>query len=587
MKPTPREDSLAVLKRLLQYIKPYRALVVLIMILALMTTGMTLYVPILTGRAVDHIIGKGNVDYSGLLRIFITIGVAVGISALTQQLMSVLTNKLAFGTIQQIRTDAFEKLSGAKLGFLDRRPHGDLISRIVTDTDQISDGLLMGFTQLFTGVVTIAGTLIFMLSVNVKIALVVILLTPLSLFVAKFIASNTFKMFRIQSETRGELTGYINEILGNQKLVRAFGMEEPTAAHFEEINQRLKVCGVRALFFSALVNPCTRFINGLVYAGVGIFGAFTAISGGITVGQLSAFLSYANQFAKPFNEISGVITELQSALASAKRVLEIIDRFEQEESPDTGALPADDSAVLENVGFSYRPDQKLIEGLNLRVRTGEMIALVGPTGCGKTTFINLLMRFYDVTAGEIRLGGCPVKELPLPVLRGRFGMVLQDTWLKTATVAENIAYGFPAATREQIEQAAKRAFADSFIRRLPQGYDTVISEDGGNISHGQKQLLCIARVMLSLPPMLILDEATSSIDTMTEIRIRQAFDRMTKGRTSFIVAHRLSTIQGADCILVMNQGSIVEQGTHEELIAKNGFYANLYQNQFAQDEPVS
>lgn len=574
----------SILKKILSFTKPYLGYLVLIMVFAVISVALTLYAPILTGDAIDKIIAEKNVDFSAISVILIKFAIVVGITAIAQWLMNLCTNKLTFYTVRDIRVKAFNKLQEVPLSYIDSQGQGDIISRMVTDVEQISDGLLMGFTQLFSGVVTIFGTIGFMLSIDVKITLVVVLITPLSLFVASFIAKNTFNMFKVQSETRGEMTSLIEEMISNQKVVKAFCYEDDAEEKFDEINGRLQVCGVKALFFSALTNPCTRFVNGLVYSGVGVFGAISALSGNISVGQLSCFLSYANQYTKPFNEISGVITELQSAFASAKRVFEIIEA--QPQTPDS-----DDAVVLENVDgrvelknveFSYNPEIKLIENLNLSVKSGQRIAIVGPTGCGKTTIINLLMRFYDVNSGEISVSGNPIKNVTRDSLRSMYGMVLQETWLKTGTIFENIAYSKPDATMEEVVEAAKQAHCHSFIKRLPKGYDTVISDEGANISQGQKQLLCIARVMLALPPMLILDEATSSIDTRTEIRIQKAFNKMMQGRTSFIVAHRLSTIKEADCILVMDKGHIIEQGTHEALLEKGGFYANLYNSQFAE-----
>lgn len=574
----------SILKKILSFTKPYLGYLVLTMIFAVISVGLTLYAPILTGDAIDKIVEEKNVDFSAISVILIKFAVVVGITAVAQWLMNLCTNKLTFYTVRDIRVKAFDRLQEVPLSYIDSQGQGDIISRMVTDVEQISDGLLMGFTQLFSGIVTIFGTIGFMLSIDVKITLVVVLITPLSLFVASFIAKNTFNMFKVQSETRGEMTSLIEEMIGNQKVVKAFCYEDDAEEKFDEINGRLQVCGVKALFYSALTNPCTRFVNGLVYSGVGVFGAISALSGNISVGQLSCFLSYANQYTKPFNEISGVITELQSAFASAKRVFEIIEA--QPQTPDS-----DDAVVLENVDgrvelqnveFSYNPQVKLIENLNLSVKSGQRIAIVGPTGCGKTTIINLLMRFYDVNSGEISVSGNPIKNVTRNSLRSMYGMVLQETWLKTGTIFENIAYSKPDATMEEVVEAAKQAHCHSFIKRLPNGYDTVISDEGANISQGQKQLLCIARVMLALPPMLILDEATSSIDTRTEIRIQKAFNKMMQGRTSFIVAHRLSTIKEADCILVMDKGHIIEQGTHESLLEKGGFYANLYNSQFAE-----
>ncbi len=574
----------SILKKILSFTKPYLGYLALTMIFAVISVALTLYAPILTGDAIDKIIAEKNVDFSAISVILIKFAVVVGITAVAQWLMNLCTNKLTFYTVRDIRVKAFDRLQEVPLKYIDAQGQGDIISRMVTDVEQISDGLLMGFTQLFSGIVTIFGTIGFMLSIDVKITLVVVLITPLSLFVASFIAKNTFNMFKIQSETRGEMTSLIEEMISNQKVVKAFCYEDDAEEKFDEINGRLQVCGVKALFFSALTNPCTRFVNGLVYSGVGVFGAISALSGNISVGQLSCFLSYANQYTKPFNEISGVITELQSAFASAKRVFEIIEAEPQTPDKENATVleNVDGRVELKNVEFSYNPQTKLIENLNLSVKSGQRIAIVGPTGCGKTTIINLLMRFYDVNSGEISVSDHPIKDVTRNSLRSMYGMVLQETWLKTGTIFENIAYSKPDATLEEVVEAAKQANCHSFIKRLPKGYDTVISDEGANISQGQKQLLCIARVMLSLPPMLILDEATSSIDTRTEIRIQKAFNKMMKGRTSFIVAHRLSTIKEADCILVMDKGHIIEQGTHEDLLEKGGFYANLYNSQFAQ-----
>ena len=577
-----KTDSKNTMKRILRFSKPYIAYFVFAMIFAAISVGLTLYAPILIGNGIDLIIDINNVDFDGLVPILIKLAVVVGITALAQWLMNLCTNKIAYNTVKDIRTQAFDKLQQVPLSYIDRASQGDIISRMITDVDQISDGLLMGFTQLFSGVITIIGTLGFMLSINAPITLIVVLITPLSFFVASFIAKRSFKMFKLQSEARGKMTGMIEELIGNQKLVKTFAYEQRAEDDFEVINHELRDYGVKAILFSSLTNPSTRFVNSLVYAGVGIFGAINALNGGISVGQLTCFLSYANQYTKPFNEISGVITELQSAIASAKRVFELIDaRPEQPDSADATALEhADGRVELSNVSFSYRPEVPLIENLNLSVKQGQRIAIVGPTGCGKTTIINLLMRFYDVNDGEISVSGQPIKNLTRNSLRGMYGMVLQETWLKTGTIFENIAYGKPDATMEEVEAAAKAAHAHSFIKRLPDGYNSLISDDETNISQGQKQLLCIARVMLCLPPMLILDEATSSIDTLTEIRIQKAFHKMMNGRTSFIVAHRLSTIKEADCILVMDRGRIIEQGTHQQLLEKGGFYADLYNSQF-------
>ena len=573
----------SVFKPLMRYAGPHIWLLVVALILTVVSVAATLYAPILMGDGIDLIIDKGNVDFDGLVPILIRLAIVVAITGVSQWLMSMCTNKVTYNTVRDIRNDAFRNLQKLPLKYIDSHPHGDIMSRLITDVEQISDGLLMGFAQLFTGIVTIFGTLFFMLSINVKITLIVVVITPLSLFVARFIAKNTFKLFQKQSEARGEMTSLVEEMIGNQKIVKAFAYENESEEKFDVLNKNLQQVGVKATFFSSLTNPSTRFINGLVYTSVGIIGAFAAISGGFSVGQLSCFLTYANQYTKPFNEISGVITELQSAFASAKRVFEIIDEpAEIPDSPDAVTLESVDGTLkAENVSFSYNPDIPLIENFNLSVKSGQRIAIVGPTGCGKTTVINLLMRFYDVTGGEIILSSVPIKQCTRDSMRSMYGMVLQETWLKTGTIRDNIAYGKPSASIEEITAAAKAAHCHGFIKRLPNGYDTVISEDGGTLSQGQKQLLCIARVMLALPPMLILDEATSSIDTRTEILIQQTFNEMMKGRTSFIIAHRLSTIKEADCILVMNSGHIIEQGTHKELMNKNGFYADLYNSQFS------
>ncbi|HIQ75157.1 MAG TPA: ABC transporter ATP-binding protein [Candidatus Cottocaccamicrobium excrementipullorum] len=578
-----KEDSAKTLKRVLGYIKKYRLAVGLSLVLATITVALTLYVPVLTGQAVDCILGPGQVDYSLLLSILTRIAVVVLITAAAQWLMNHINNVITYRVVKDVRTRAFNHLEVLPLSYLDRHPAGDVVSRIIADIDQFSEGLLLGFTQLFTGVMTILGTLLFMLSINPLITLVVVLITPVSFLVASFIAKRTFTMFQKQSEARGELTSVIEESLGNIKVVQAFGHEEATLKEFKTINRRLSDYSLRATFFSSITNPATRFVNSLVYAGVGTAGAVGVIMGFLTVGQLTSFLNYANQYTKPFNEISGVITELQNALASASRVFALIDEPAiVPDAPDAVVLKEVKGQVdLEHVNFSYTPEVKLIEDLNLQVKPGQRIALVGPTGCGKTTVINLLMRFYDVNGGRIRVDGQDIRNVTRGSLRGSYGMVLQETWLKSGTVRENIAYGRPDATLDQIIAAAKEAHAHSFIKRMPQGYDTIITEDGGNLSQGQKQLLCIARVMLALPPMLILDEATSSIDTRTEILIQEAFSKMMKGRTSFIVAHRLSTIREADMILVMRDGHIVEQGTHEGLLAQGGFYAQLYNSQFA------
>ena len=573
-----------ILKRILRFTKPYLHNLVLAAVFSAVNVALSLYIPILIGNAIDCAVEAGKVDFAGIVPVLVRLGIGAAIAALASWLMNLCTNKLTYLTVRDIRRQVFGKLQRVPLSYIDSKPHGDLISRMIADTDQISDGLLMGFTQLFTGIVTILGTLGFMLSINLWITLIVVLITPLSFFVASFVAKHSFQMFKLQSETRGEMTALTGEMLGGQHLVKAFCHEAQAEAEFDRINSELQGYSVKAVFFSSLTNPSTRFVNGLIYAGVGVFGAISALSGNISIGQLSCFLTYANQYTKPFNEISGVITELQSALACAKRVFEVIDAEpEQAEAEDAHVLTpenVDGSVVLDKVSFSYVAEKPLIEGFSLDVQRGSHIAIVGPTGCGKTTLINLLMRFYDVQSGEIRVSGIPVKDITRDSLRGAYGMVLQETWLKNGTVFENIAYGKPAASKAEVIAAAKAAHAHSFIKRLPNGYDTHISDDETNISQGQKQLLCIARVMLCLPPMLILDEATSSIDTMTESRIQRAFDEMTEGRTSFIVAHRLSTIRKADCILVMEAGHIVEMGRHEELMEKGGFYARLYNSQF-------
>lgn len=579
-----KQTNAVTLKRILKFSKPHLVYLVLAAVFSVINVALTLYIPILIGSAIDCAIEAGNVNLQAMLPILIKLGISAAIGALASWLMNLCTNKITYLTVMDIRRQTFEKLQNVPLSYIDSHPHGDIISRMITDTDQISDGLLMGFTQLFTGIVTILGTLGFMLSINPLITLIVVLITPLSFFVASFVAKHSFEMFRKQSEARGKMTSLTEEMIGNQHLVKSFSYENEAEEQFDVINKDLQEYSVKAIFFSSITNPSTRFVNGLIYAGVGVFGAISALSGRISVGQLSCFLTYANQYTKPFNEISGVITELQSALASAKRVFEVIDA--EAETPDNeNALVltsdnVDGSIDINDVSFCYNPERPLIEGLNLKVMQGQRIAIVGPTGCGKTTLINLLMRFYDVNKGEIIVSGTPVKEITRNSLRGSYGMVLQETWLKSGTVFENIAYGKPDATEEEVIEAAKAAHAHGFIKRLPQGYNTKISDDETNISQGQKQLLCIARVMLCLPPMLILDEATSSIDTMTEIRIQKAFAKMMKGRTSFIVAHRLSTIKEADCILVMEAGHIIEMGNHEELIEKGGFYAKLYNSQF-------
>ncbi len=569
------------LKKVLRYIRRYWALVGLSVALAAVSVAAALYIPILTGNAVDLIVGPGKVDFEGVFRILVQIGGIIGLAALAQWVMSVINNRVTYRVVRDIREEAFRHIQVLPLSYLDAHPAGETVSRVIADVDQFADGLLMGFTQLFTGVITILGTLGFMFSVNVGITLVVLVVTPVSLVVAAFIAKSTYSMFRLQSQVRGEQTAFVEETVGGQKVVQAFGQERQAQERFGEINERLRKCSLRAIFFSSITNPSTRFVNSLVYTGVGIAGALAVVGGGLTVGQLTCFLSYANQYTKPFNEISGVVTELQNALACAARVFELIEQQPQTPDAPLDLGEAGGSVEIDDVFFSYQPGQKLIEGFGLGVRPGQRVALVGPTGCGKTTVINLLMRFYDVDAGAIRVDGRDVRDVTRKSLRRNYGMVLQDTWLKNGTVRENIAYSKPDASDAEIEAAARAAHAHSFIKRLPKGYDTVIGEELGGLSQGQKQLLCIARVMLSLPPMLILDEATSSIDTRTEARIQRAFAKMMRGRTSFIVAHRLSTIQDADMILVMRDGHIVEQGSHQQLLDKGGFYAELYNSQFA------
>ena len=570
--------------KVLRYMKPYGGLMAITIIMAIISVAFTLYLPVLTGKAVDmlKLVGEDGF-WTGLYQMLARMAAVIGLTALAQWIMSICNNRIVYNLIQDIRKKAFRKLEILPLKYIDAHSHGDIVSRVVADVDQFADGLLIGFTQLFTGVITILGTLGFMLSVNVGITVVVVVITPVSLLVASFIAKKTFSMFKLQSETRGEQTSLINEMVGNQKVVQAFNREDETLERFDEINGRLEKCSLRAIFFSSLTNPCTRFVNSLVYTGVGLTGALAVIRGGLTVGQLTCFLSYANQYTKPFNEISGVITELQNALACAARIFELIEEEPQiPDKEDAVSLSHVQGEVsLSHVAFSYVPDKKLIEDLNLHVNPGQRIAIVGPTGCGKTTIINLLMRFYDVDQGSIRVEGEDIRDITRKSLRASYGMVLQDTWLKKGTIRDNIIVGKPDTTDEEIVAAAKKSHAHSFIRRLPKGYDTVIGEEGGSLSQGQKQLLCITRVMLSLPPMLILDEATSSIDTRTEIKIQKAFASMMEGRTSFIVAHRLSTIQNADVILVMKDGHIIEQGNHEELLLKKGFYAELYNSQFA------
>ena len=576
-------NKTSTLKKILKRIKKYQMLVLLSLMMAVATVILSLYLPILTGEAVDGILSKGMVNFTGVFRILKTMIIVIVATAVFQWLMNVINNHITYHVVQDIRKEAFEKLERLPLKYVDSHSYGDIVSRMIADVDQFAEGLLMGFTQLFTGLLTIVGTLFFMFDINVKITLVVVLLTPLSLFVAAFIAKRTYTMFRKQSETRGEQTSLIEEMVGNLKVVQAFGQEDENQEKFDEINGRLQKYSLNAIFFSSLVNPSTRFINSMIYAGVGITGAVSALSGGISVGQLTCFLSYANQYTKPFNEISGVITELQNALACAARVFELIE--EEPEVPDKESAAvledAEGEIRLEHVWFSYTADKKLIQDFNLSVKPGQRIAIVGPTGCGKTTLINLLMRFYDVNEGKISVDGHEIRDLTRGSLRTNYGMVLQDTWIRNGTVKENIMIGKPEATMEEVIAAAKASRAHDFIKRLPNGYDTVLGEEGGNLSQGQKQLLCITRVMLCLPPMLILDEATSSIDTRTEIKIQQAFARMMEGRTSFIVAHRLSTIREADVILVMKDGNVIEQGNHEELLAQGGFYAELYNSQFA------
>lgn len=573
----------AVLKRVLTHIKKYRILVILSFVCAMITVASTLYAPILTGDAIDLIVGKGLVDFDGIKDIIYTFLMVTVVTVISQWFMNIINNHITYSVVRDIRIEVFNHMEELPLSYIDSHKHGDIVSRIVSDIDQFADGLLMGFTQLFTGIVTILATLGFMIAVNVPIALVVIVLTPLSLFVASFIAKRTYHLFHQQSETRGEITALVDEMVGQQKIVQAFGYEDDALDRFEEINNRLEKDSMSATFYSSLVNPCTRFVNNLVYAAVGIIGAVSVISTGFTVGQLTCFLSYANQYTKPFNEISNVITELQNAMACAGRVFELLDETPQVPEKEHAHVLTDTKGAIEikDVNFSYVKDKTLITNLNLSVKPGMRVAIVGPTGCGKSTLINLLMRFYDVDTGSISVDGTDILDMTRDSLRENYGMVLQETWLKSGTIRENIAYGKPDATDAEIIQAAKLAHSDSFIRRLPQGYDTVIAEDGGNLSQGQKQLLCITRVMLLLPPMLILDEATSSIDTRTEIRIQKAFNRMMQGRTSFIVAHRLSTIREADVILVMKDGNIIEKGNHDQLMAQNGFYTNLYNSQFA------
>ena len=579
--PLSTAESKEALRRVLTYIRPYGFFVGVSLVVAAVSVAAQLYIPLLCGDAIDLMIGPGQVDRSGVWTIILEILVVMALAALAQWLLSVCNNRITFSVTRDLRNDAIHKIQSLPLSYLDSHPSGDIVSRMVADVDTFADGLLMGFTQLFTGILTILGTLLFMFRENVLISLVVVLITPLSLVVAGFIANHSYGYFHQQSAVRGEQTALVNEMIEGQKVVQAFGHEDESLAAFDEVNQRLEDVSLKATFFSSLTNPATRFVNNIVYAGVGLVGAFYAAAGGITIGQLSVFLSYANQYAKPFNEISGVVTELQNALACAARVFALLDAQDQiPEAPGAVTLNPDGRVKLEDVSFRYLPDRPLIEHFSLDVQPGQRIAIVGPTGCGKTTLINLLMRFYDVDGGSISVAGTDIRQATRASLRGSYGMVLQDTWLRAGTVRENIAYGKPDATNEEVIAAAKAAHAHSFICRLPQGYDTVLAENGGNISQGQKQLLCIARVMLCLPPMLILDEATSSIDTRTEVRIQKAFARMMEGRTSFIVAHRLSTIREADVILVMRDGKIIEQGTHDSLLAQNGFYAKLYNSQF-------
>ena len=578
-----QKSQAATLKEVICRLGRYRIFLVFSILLATVSVALTLYIPKLTGHAVDYVIGKGKVNFPGVIQVMIQIGVCTLITALAQWLMNVCNNKMTYQMVQDIRNEAFDKIEQLPLKYIDGHPYGEIVSRVIADVDQFSDGLLMGFTQLFTGIATIVGTFCFMLSVNVSITFVVVLITPVSFFVANFIAKRTFRMFRLQSEIRGEQTGLIDEMIGNQKVVQAFGRGEDATERFDEVNKRLQEASLRATFFSSITNPATRFVNSLVYTGVGITGAFAVVRGAMTVGQLSSFLSYANQYTKPFNEISGVVTEFQNAIACAQRVFTLIDEEPQIPEPEHAVhlTDIDGNVKVEDVSFSYLPGQHLIEDFNLEVKPGQRIAIVGPTGCGKTTLINLLMRFYDVNAGSIKVEDIDIREMTRKSLRAGYGMVLQETWLKTGTIRENIAMGRPDATEEEIVEAAKASHIHNYIRRLPKGYDTWITEDGGGLSQGQKQLLCIARVMLCRPPMLILDEATSSIDTRTEIKIQQAFAKLMEGRTTFIVAHRLSTIREADVILVMKDGKIIEQGNHEVLMKKEGFYHHLYESQFS------
>lgn len=578
-----QKSQAATLKEVICRLGRYRIFLVFSILLATVSVALTLYIPKLTGHAVDYVIGKGEVNFPGVIQVMIQISVCTLITALAQWLMNVCNNKMTYQMVQDIRNEAFDKIEQLPLKYIDGHPYGEVVSRVIADVDQFSDGLLMGFTQLFTGIATIVGTFCFMLSVNVSITFVVVLITPVSFFVANFIAKRTFRMFRLQSEIRGEQTGLIDEMIGNQKVVQAFGRGEDVTERFDEVNKRLQEASLRATFFSSITNPATRFVNSLVYTGVGITGAFAVVRGAMSVGQLSSFLSYANQYTKPFNEISGVVTEFQNAIACAQRVFTLIDEEPQIPEPEHAVhlTDIDGNVKVEDVSFSYLPGQHLIEDFNLEVKPGQRIAIVGPTGCGKTTLINLLMRFYDVNAGSIKVEDIDIREMTRKSLRAGYGMVLQETWLKTGTIRENIAMGRPDATEEEIVEAAKASHIHNYIRRLPKGYDTWITEDGGGLSQGQKQLLCIARVMLCRPPMLILDEATSSIDTRTEIKIQQAFAKLMEGRTTFIVAHRLSTIREADVILVMKDGKIIEQGNHEVLMKKEGFYHHLYESQFS------
>ena len=578
-----KKAQMQTLKQVMRYLGKYKIFLVFSIILAAVSVALTLYIPKLTGHAVDYIVSKGNVNFPGVFKVMIQIGVCTLITALAQWLMNVCNNKMTFQMVRDIRNEAFHKIEILPLKYIDGHPYGEVVSRVIADVDQFSDGLLMGFTQLFTGVATIVGTFVFMLTVNIKITFVVVLITPVSFLVANFIAKSTYSMCKLQSEIRGEQTGLIDEMIGNQKVVQAFGRGEDVTARFDEVNQRLNKASLRATFFSSITNPATRFVNSLVYTGVGITGAFSVVSGNLSVGQLSSFLSYANQYTKPFNEISGVVTEFQNAIACAQRVFDLIEEEPQIPEPENAVdmTEIDGHVSAEHVSFSYEPEQKLIEDFNLTVKPGERVAIVGPTGCGKTTLINLLMRFYDVKEGSIKVEDVDIREMTRHSLRAGYGMVLQDTWLKTGTIRDNIVMGRPDATDEEVIEAAKASHIHSYISRLPKGYDTWITEDGGGLSQGQKQLLCIARVMLCRPPMLILDEATSSIDTRTEIKIQKAFAKLMQGRTTFIVAHRLSTIREADVILVMKDGKIIEQGNHESLLKQNGFYKKLYESQFA------